>query len=98
MGLTDELIALVARHENGAGFAMLGGAAAIEYLFPPFPGDLIVVFGAFLVTRRSWPALPVMLAVLVGSMVGFMIDYYAGRWLARSRRPHPRLDAVVERF
>ncbi|HZS37926.1 MAG TPA: hypothetical protein VFF06_13910, partial [Polyangia bacterium] len=84
MGLTEQLIALVEHQENGVGFALLGAAAAIEYLFPPFPGDLIVVFGAFLVTRRGWPALPVMLSVLLGSIVGFMIDYYAGRLLART--------------
>lgn len=106
MPLTDELIAAIMRHENGAGFLILGASAAIEYLFPPFPGDAITVFGAFLVTRRGWPLVPVMLAVLAGSMVGFMIDYGAGRLLARSEerwtgrlaRVRPRLDALVERF
>jgi membrane-associated protein len=107
MTLSERILDFIARNPHGAGFWMLGGAACIEYLFPPFPGDLIVVFGAFLVTRRGWPALPVFAAVMIGSMVGFMIDYAAGRALAgaedrwatgRLARYRPRIDALIARF
>ncbi len=107
MALSEKILDLIARNPHGAGFWLLAACAAIEYLFPPFPGDLIVVFGAFLVTRRGWPGPQVFLAVLAGSIVGFMLDYSAGRALARTEgrwasgrlaKYRPRIDALIERF
>ena len=54
MHLGNQLIDLVARNHNTLGLAVLCLSACIEYLFPPFPGDTITVFGAFLVARRGW--------------------------------------------
>jgi membrane-associated protein len=105
--LGDDLLALLPSTPGLAAYAMLAAAALIEYVFPPFPGDLIVVFSAFLVARRGWPALPVYAAVLFGSAVGLMLVYAAGGWLGRREagwhgprlvRLRPRLDALVARF
>jgi membrane protein DedA with SNARE-associated domain len=107
MQLGDDLLALLPLTPGLVAYLMLAGAALIEYVFPPFPGDLIVVFSAFLVVRRGWPALPVYGAVVAGSALGLMLVYAAGGWLARSearwRRPwmvrlRPRIDALVARF
>ncbi|HEX8952566.1 MAG TPA: VTT domain-containing protein [Polyangia bacterium] len=82
-------------------------SACIEYLFPPFPGDTITVFGAFLVARRGWSAPAVFGAVTVGSAIGCMLDYALGRWLGKTEerwtrgrlgRYRPQIDALVERF
>src|SRR5262249_48698448 len=107
MNLSQQLIELVGRNENALGLSILALSAFIEYIFPPFPGDLIAVFGAFLVTRRGWSWPGVAAATLVGSSAGCMVAYAAGRWLARSEagwharwlvKIRPRIDAIVERF
>jgi membrane protein DedA with SNARE-associated domain len=107
MALGDQLLLLVERNHNALGLGMLALSACVEYLFPPFPGDTVVVFGAFLVARRGWSAPAVMGVVLLGSAIGCMVDYGAGRWLARSEarwtsgwlaRARPRIDLLLARF
>jgi membrane protein DedA with SNARE-associated domain len=107
MHLEQQLIDIVSRNHNTLGFALLLLSACIEYLFPPFPGDMITVFGAFLVARRGWSGPLVFGAVLLGSAIGCMADYAFGRWLGRTeerwtrgrlRRFRPQIDHLVERF
>jgi membrane protein DedA with SNARE-associated domain len=107
MAFAEELLRLVERNHNALGLGLLALSACIEYVFPPFPGDTVVVFGAFLVARRGWSATAVMGVVLLGSAVGCMVDYGAGRWLGRSQtrwtsgwraRARPRIDSLVARF
>lgn len=97
MNLT-QLTDWVAAHPNGWGLALLGAAALIEYVFPPFPGDAIVVFGAFLVVRHGWSAAGVFGAVLLGSAIGSMAVYSFGRALADRGHRRPAVDAIVVRF
>lgn len=98
---------LLARNENALGLGLLFLASFIEYIFPPFPGDTIVLFGAFLVARRGWPGERVFGAVMLGSGLGCMIAYGAGRLLRRREeswasgrlgRFRPQLDTVIDRF
>ncbi|MDB4969908.1 MAG: DedA protein [Myxococcales bacterium] len=107
MHLGQQLIDLVARNHNTLGLALLCLSACIEYLFPPFPGDMITVFGAFLVARRGWSGPAVFGAVTLGSAVGCMLDYAFGRWLGRTEdrwsrgrlaRFRPQIDSLVARF
>lgn len=60
---------------------LLFGAAFIEYVFPPFPGDLLVALGAWYAVRGdlSWPA--VYAAVTAGALAGAWVDHQAGVWL-----------------
>lgn len=97
--MLDRLIALIAANENALGLLLIGLFAGLEYVFPPVPGDAVVVFGAFLVVRRGWSPVSVFTVVLLGSAAGSMLDFYLGRaFAARRKAPHPRLDALVERF
>jgi membrane protein DedA with SNARE-associated domain len=66
-------------------------ASLIEYVFPPFPGDLLVVFGAWYAAQGivSWPI--AYAAVTAGAVLGAALDYSFGRWLG------PRLDASASR-
>lgn len=84
-----------------AAWAALGAAALVEYLFPPFPGDTVVLAGAVLVGLFGWPALPVLGAVTAGAVVGSAIDFQLGLWLVRSgriERMAPGRRAAVERI
>jgi membrane protein DedA with SNARE-associated domain len=107
MHLGNQLIDLIARNHNTLGLGILCLSACIEYLFPPFPGDTITVFGAFLVARRGWSGPAVFGAVTAGSAIGCMIDYAVGLWLGRTEerwtrgrlaKYRPQIDALIERF
>lgn len=108
--LTDYLLAFVQATNNPIGFAVLGGSALIEYVFPPFPGDTITLFGAVLITAYGWNFFGVFGAVMAGSVAGAMADYYVGTYLrrrslardadsdaARSRQTRT-IDTLIGRF
>lgn len=86
-------------------YLLLGLAAAIEYIVPPFPGDVIALFGAFCVGRYGWSAPLFVSAVSAGSGVGLTIDYFFGLWVASRdlvwRERHPRwrrFGRSIDRF
>ena len=71
---------------------ILFGASFIEYVFPPFPGDLVVVLGAWYAVHGqiSWPA--TFLATTAGAVVGAWVDWRVGAALGQTleRRAHRR--------
>lgn len=86
------------------GLLVLGLAAAVEYVVPPFPGDTITLMGGVYAVRGEHPWPLVFLVVVAGSVLGALINYQIGRWLVGrfERRPdvpvfgitHARLTAV----
>jgi membrane-associated protein len=58
--------------------AILFLGSLIEYVFPPFPGDTLVVLGAWYAVNGaiSWPV--AFLAVTGGAVMGAFIDYRVG--------------------
>jgi membrane protein DedA with SNARE-associated domain len=73
---------------------LLFGAAFIEYVFPPFPGDLLVVLGAWYAVHGelSWPV--VYGAVTAGAVFGAWVDHQAGVWLG-ARLEHSPMAARI---
>jgi len=65
-------------------------SSLIEYIFPPFPGDVITLFGAWLVVKGIWSFPFAMGLVTLGSLIGAALDYFLGVWLGR------RLDKLPE--
>lgn len=53
-------------------------AAFLENVFPPIPGDVVVIFGAYLVGRGSFSFIFAFIAVTIGSFLGFMGLYFIG--------------------
>jgi membrane protein DedA with SNARE-associated domain len=100
--LTDWLIRFVSAENNPAGLAVLTGSAAVEYIFPPFPGDTITLFGAVLITAYGWSFAAVFGSVMIGSVAGAMAAFYFGHRLRlwRSRRPRKQATrlAVIDRL
>ena len=75
---------------------ILFGATLVEYVFPPFPGDLMVVLGAWWAVQGhlSWPS--AFAAVTAGALLGAWIDWRVGsaprgsvRWRRPGARPRP---------
>lgn len=88
MGLEETLIDIV-RETGPYALFVLFGAAAVEYVFPPFPGDAITLLGAFYAVHGVLPLPLVFLAVTAGSVAGAALDYQIGRKLgAAAERPH----------
>ncbi|HEX8826315.1 MAG TPA: VTT domain-containing protein [Archangium sp.] len=91
-------------HIGLLGLLVLGLAAALEYVVPPFPGDTITLLGGVYAVRGEHPWPLVFLVVVVGSVVGAFINYQVGRWLVGrfERRPgeaflgitHARLESM----
>jgi membrane protein DedA with SNARE-associated domain len=102
--LTDWLIGFASERNHPIGFAVLAGSAMLEYVFPPFPGDTITLFGAVLITGYGWSGIGIFAAVLAGSLAGSMFDYWIGLRLRRRPRaeqgPERRraMDRLVARF
>jgi membrane-associated protein len=63
----------------------------VEYVFPPFPGDTLVLLGAWYAVHGelSWPV--TFLSVTAGAVAGAWIDYQVGAALG------PSLDRGAER-
>ncbi len=61
------------------GYLLLGAAALLEYVVPPFPGDTVTMLGGAYAARGEKSVVLVFLAVTVGSMVGLVAMYGAGR-------------------
>jgi membrane-associated protein len=61
--------------------AVLFGATFVEHVFPPFPGDLLVVLGAWYAVQGelSWSLL--LLCSTAGAVAGAWVDHRAGAWL-----------------
>jgi membrane-associated protein len=66
---------------------VLFGASFVEHVFPPFPGDALVVLGAWYAVQGSlsWPA--TLAAVTAGAVAGAALDWKIGRVLG------PRVEA-----
>lgn len=106
MSIVETLTTWVGREDSLAGWFALAGSVVIEYVFPPFPGDVVTVLAASLVIAASWSWLGVMSALMVGSVIGAALTFELGvRWARRraghSHVGHPnalRLDRLVARF
>jgi len=95
-----EIMRWLEQGEGPLAYVVLGLASLVEYVFPPFPGDTVALFGVFLAATAGWSALWVYLALNVGAMAGGMAAYGVGRAIAREdRRPRflrgPRIDASI---
>jgi membrane protein DedA with SNARE-associated domain len=51
-------------------------ASVIEYLFPPFPGDAVVLFGAFFSGLGGFSLLTLWITSCAGSLAGSLCLYY----------------------
>ena len=67
--------------ESIPGLALILAGSLLEYVFPPFPGDTVVLLGAFLAAWAAWTPWKVLTVTLVGALAGAWIDTLAGRLL-----------------
>ena len=71
------------------GYPGLGLAALIEYVFPPFPGDTVVVLGGAWAEREYRSLVLVQLVLTAGSLIGMTSTWRLGRSLSDRIRLAP---------
>lgn len=64
---------------NSFGYAGIFILILVENLFPPIPSEVILTFGGFMTTYTSMNPFGVIIASTLGSVIGAVILYYAGR-------------------
>jgi len=79
--MLDSLIDTVSRMGAAWFYVALFLSAYIENIFPPVPGDTVVVFAAYVVGRTGRHFLGVFISTTLGSTAGFMTYYWVGRLL-----------------
>jgi membrane-associated protein len=82
---------------------LLFAATFVEHVFPPFPGDVLVVLGAWYVVQGelSWPV--AFASVTGGAVLGAWVDYRVGAAIgrrvdARLSARRPALEEKLARF
>ena len=93
-GLVQSILDFVAQHADGLGPVVLFSSSLIEYIFPPFPGDVITLFGTYLVVKGHWSFAFALALVTTGSLVGAALDYWIGVWLGRRLHRLPKESEV----
>lgn len=88
MSWVDSFLVWLESYPIWIGILILSVGAMVEYVFPPFPGDTVVVVGAVLVGAVGWPWWGVWGGVVSGSIVGAMLNVWFGRWLVTQERGH----------
>jgi membrane protein DedA with SNARE-associated domain len=64
-------------------YLMVIVAMTVEYVFPPFPGDVVIFAGGFLSGEEGISVILVIAASLVGSIIGIIVVYWAGNRYGR---------------
>lgn len=95
----QDLMRYLESGQSVLGYSVLFAAAMLEYVFPPFPGDTITLFGGVLAAGMGWSLILVFFAVTTGSLVGSAIDYFIGLYLVKrgDRTPGGKLDRLRKR-
>ncbi len=79
-GLLQMILAWVEAMITQAGYPGLVLAMVIETVFPPVPSEAILPFAGILARRGVFDLWGVIVAATLGSVLGALILYVAGRW------------------
>ena len=107
--MMEELLLWLQHSEGPLAYVVLSASSFVEYLFPPFPGDTIALFGIFLAATAGYHVVWVYVALNLGAFVGGMATYGVGRWIGvrreqrtprflRGKRARIAIDTTIERF
>lgn len=86
--MIDEIRSWLTHNEGPWAYVVLGLASLVEYVFPPFPGDAVALFGIFLALTAGYSGPLTFLALNVGATIGGLGAYAFGRAFSDpARRP-----------
>ncbi len=79
--MLQEIISYINTLDPALIYLVLFSFSFAENIFPPSPSDLVVVFGATLISHTPVGFIPVLAVTTVGSTIGFISMYYIGEYL-----------------
>ena len=83
-----EMIGAAVKANPAAGYGAIFAAMFLENLFPPIPSELIMPLGGFYVQQGKLSLVPVVLAGLLGTVLGALPWYGIGRLVNEERLEH----------
>jgi len=83
-----EMIGAAVESNPTAGYGAIFAAMFLENLFPPIPSELIMPLGGFYVQQGKLALIPVVLAGLLGTVLGALPWYGIGRLVNEERIEH----------
>lgn len=89
----EHLFELISGFQPGILLSLLICLAALEYLFPPVPGDTAMLFASTLAGARVLPPTTTFLIMVAGSCLGGLIAYYLGKKIGR-----PILNSILFKY
>lgn len=78
---------------NSLGYVGIGVLMFLENLFPPIPSELIMPLAGFTVAKGNMQFAPVVFAGVLGTVIGALPWYYAGKVLGEVR-----LKSLADRY
>jgi membrane protein DedA with SNARE-associated domain len=96
-GILAQILTFIEAQHDGLGPLLLFAASLIEYVFPPFPGDAITLFGTYLVLKGLWSFWFALGLTTLGSLAGASLGFWFGRWLGKRLDRLPA-EAEVRRW
>jgi membrane protein DedA with SNARE-associated domain len=90
---TNALLEWITNTITSLGYWGIGLLMFLENVFPPIPSELIMPLAGFTVTQGKLKLGYVILAGILGSMLGTLPWYYAGMYLGNKR-----LHALADRY
>ncbi len=99
MDWTDvgDIVGAFVAQRPGVVWATLLAGSFVEYVFPPFPGDTVVVAGAALVGAYGWSPWPVFAVTTAGAVAGAAVDFFFGRQIFRPLYERSAADTALHR-
>ena len=87
--MLDEFLHTLEHGPHYWAYALVLAAAAIEYIFPPVPGDTVALFAVALAVRAQLSWVLVYLAMTLGALLGGLAAWGFGLWLANHEESWP---------
>ena len=83
-----ELIGSAVEANPLMGYLVIGAVMLLENVFPPIPSELVMPLGGFYVQQGKLELVPVILAGLIGTVLGAWFWYGIGRLINEQRIEH----------
>ena len=87
--MLDEFLHTLEHGPQYWAYALVVAAAAIEYVFPPVPGDTVALFAVALAVRSQLSWVFVYLSMTLGALLGGLAAWGFGVWLANHEESWP---------
>lgn len=78
--ILDQLRIIIEQIITGIGYPGITVVMFTENVFPPIPSELVMPFAGFLAARGEFTFVGVVVAGVIGSVLGALVLYYIGVW------------------